>query len=254
MLKNNYLVIFAGGKGTRINSSEFYPKPLVMVDGDPIIFKVINSYKQAGVKNFIICLGFGAKAIKEFFIKRFDIKTDQLNIEGDLEVIDQTSKDKYLLIDTGAESGTGDRLKRVFDKISSDVFFLTYADGVTDLDISKIYEFFLKSKSKISMLAINPDIQYGVLSISQNGLVENFIEKPKAPYWINAGYFIIDKKFIEPYLFSKNNKSSISFEIDILPKLIPTGLVSAYKYSGFWKSVDTALDLDILKKLLKKIN
>jgi glucose-1-phosphate cytidylyltransferase len=223
-----------------------------MVDNDPIILKVINTYKKAGVKKFIICLGFGAKAIKEFFIKRFDIKTDQLNIEGDLEIIDQTSKDKYLLIDTGAESGTGDRLKRVFDKISSDHFFLTYADGVTDLDISKLYEFFLKSKSKTSILAINPDIQYGVLSILQNGLVENFIEKPKAPYWINAGYFVIDKNFIKPYLFSKNHNSSLSFEVDIVPKLIPTGLVSAYKYQGFWRSVDNAVDLDILKKLLKK--
>lgn len=252
MLKNNYLVIFAGGKGTRINSSELCPKPLVMVDDDPIIFKVINTYKKAGVKKFIICLGFGSQAIKQFFIKRFDIKTDKLNIEGDLEIIDKKTGDEYLLIDTGVESATGDRLKKVFSKISSDHFFLTYADGVTDLDISKLYSFFLKSKSKISILAINPDVQYGILSISENGLVNNFIEKPKAPYWINAGYFVVDKKFIETYLFAENNKSNISFEIDILPKLIPTGLVTAYKYDGFWKSVDTHSDLTILKSIINK--
>jgi glucose-1-phosphate cytidylyltransferase len=245
MLTKMWLVIFAGGKGSRLGSSKQKPKPLVSVGENPIIWEIISLYKKAGVSRFLICLGFGAPAIKKFFVEKITGHKTKLNLKGNLELHDTADGCQYILANTGVNAETGTRLAKVISMITSPSFFLTYADGLSDVSIEKLYDFHSTHQNKLSLLTIQPEFQYGVLQLRNDGGVVSFIEKPRSPYWINAGFFVIEKEALIPFLKKDCN---LSFEKDILPKVVAQGFTGAYKYKGFWGSVDTQKDLQILRE------
>lgn len=250
-LPNHWVVIFAGGTGTRLGSSEEIPKPLVLVHSEPLLWELILLYRKAGLKRFLICLGFGAKAIQKFFIQKFldtaIVSEEQEN--NSVKIFIPETEETFVLQDTGINTQTAGRLKQVLKKIDSDNFFLNYADGLSTVNISEMYEHHCKTNNKITLLTVQPTIQYGILNINQQNLVANFIEKPKAPYWINAGFFIINKETLLPFINTCNNDDS--FEVDVLPKMAQANLVGAYKHNGFWMSVDTQKDLLTLREKWK---
>lgn len=227
-MKSVPLIILAGGFGTRL--SEFtkkIPKPLIKVGGKPIIEHIIDHYAFYGVKNFIICVGYK----KNFFFTYFKKikKKKKLNIR---------------LVDTGINSMTGDRVKKVINLIKDD-FFLTYGDGLSDINIREQYKFF-KKKKKIGLIScVKPEPRFGILKIKNNN-VTNFIEKPIENRWINGGFFIFKNSFSK-YLTGKK----IILEKKPLEKLALDNKLAAFRHYGFWKCMDNLNDKKEFEKIIK---
>lgn len=248
--KKFWTVVLAGGQGCRMESSELVPKPMVNVGDNPLLWEVLQVYKRSGLKNFLICLGFGAQAIIDYFLSVVD-GSAVLTQDG-LEVLDKVNGYRYLLVDTGLESGTGSRISQVIDKVPGDVFFLTYSDGLSDVDVSDTYDFHKREGNGVTLLSVRPNIQYGVLNFSVDGKrVEGFLEKPLASYWINAGFFVINKNDLLPFC---NDDEKLSFEQDILPLIATSGSLGAYRHDGFWMSADTKKDLINLREKWSCLN
>ena len=229
-MKNLKVVILAGGFGTRLmEETKIKPKPLVEIGSYPIIQHIINHYSYYGLKNFVICLGYKGRQIRKYFKKS---KINKYN--------------KIQLIDTGLNSLTGERLRRIKGFVG-DQFFLTYGDGVSDINIKKTYEIFKKRKKIGLVTAINPEARYGILNIKKD-IVINFAEKPDHDnIWINGGFFIFDKRIFN-YLKGKNP----ILERKPLELLAKNKQLSSYKHRGFWKCMDTLRDKVDLNKIWKK--
>lgn len=229
-MKNLKVVILAGGFGTRLmEETKIKPKPLVKIGPYPIIQHVINHYSYYGLKNFVICLGYKGSQIKTYFKKSKNNKHNKIQ-----------------LIDTGLNSLTGERLRRV-ENFVSDQFFLTYGDGVSDVNIKKTYDIFKKKKKIGLVTAINPEARYGILNIKKD-IVVNFAEKPDHDnIWINGGFFIFDKKIFK-YLKGRNP----ILERKPLELLAKNKQLTSYKHKGFWKCMDTLRDKVDLNKIWKK--
>ncbi len=250
---NSWVVLFAGGQGSRLSSSENLPKPLVNIHKDPLIWELILLYKKHGLRNFLICLGFGAESIQKFFISKLGpscVITPEPEV-GSIKIFDAALQETYILQDTGLETQTAGRLKQVFHKISGEQIFLNYSDALSDVDLKKMYNFHTEqNKDGLTLLSVKPTIQFGVLDVDENNkTVKSFIEKPTADFWINAGFFIINKQTLLPFISACNNTQS--FEEEILTKTASQNLVKAFFYDGFWMCVDTQKDLLNLRKLWK---
>jgi len=221
------VVILAGGFGTRLSEETTkIPKPLVKIGKYPIILHLMRHYAYYGYKDFIICLGYKGDLIVDYFKKN---KQNHLNIQ---------------FVKTGLKSLTGERLKRVH-KYVSDPFFLTYGDGLSDVDILKTYKFYEKNKKIGLVTAINPLERYGILKLKKNNIVHNFSEKPKnSTHWINGGFFIFNNKFFK-YLKFKNP----ILERKPLQNLSKKNQLIAFKHKGFWKAMDTLRDKIELNKI-----
>jgi len=221
------VVILAGGFGTRLSEETTkIPKPLVKVGKYPIILHLMWHYAYYGYKNFIICLGYKGDLIVDYFKKN---KQNHLNIQ---------------FVKTGLKSLTGERLKRV-QKYVSDPFFLTYGDGLSDVNILKTYKFYEKCKKIGLVTAINPLERYGILKLKKNNTVYDFSEKPKnSSYWINGGFFIFSNKFFK---YLKYNNPIL--ERKPLYNLSKKKELVAFKHKGFWKAMDTLRDKIELNKI-----
>ena len=221
------VVILAGGFGTRLSEETTkIPKPLVKVGKYPIILHLMWHYAYYGYNDFIICLGYKGDLIVDYFKKN---KQNHLNIQ---------------FVKTGLKSLTGERLKKV-QKYVSDPFFLTYGDGLSDVDILKSYKFYQKNKKIGLVTAINPLERYGILKLKKNNIVHNFSEKPKnSTHWINGGFFIFNNKFFKYLKF--NNPI---LERKPLHNLSKKKELVAFKHKGFWKAMDTLRDKIELNKI-----
>ena len=229
-MDNLKVIIFAGGLGTRLmEHTTRIPKPLVKIGGQPILLHLIKHYEYYGLKNFVICLGYKGYLIKKYFKKK---KLKNINIE---------------FINTGLKSLTALRLKKI-EKYINDDFFLTYGDGLSDLDIKKTYNSF-KKKNKIGLVtAVNPSERYGILKLNKNNQVLRFSEKPfNSTHWINGGFFIFKKDFFK-YLSVKRNEM---LERKPLMKLTEEKQLYAFKHRGFWKAMDTLRDKVEFEKIWK---
>jgi glucose-1-phosphate cytidylyltransferase len=218
------VVILAGGKGTRLSESkQTIPKPLVCVGGIPIIVHIINYYCNYGYNDFIICLGFKGELIKKFFSKK-----KILGLEKNLSI---------KLINTGKNSLTGDRIKKI-EKYIKKPFFLTYGDGLSNINLKLTLKIFLKRKKIGLITAINPKSRFGTLNIKKNNLVKNIYEKNFFKNtWVNGGFFIFSKKIFK-YLKGKN----IILEEKPLKKMAKDNQLICYKHRGFWGCMDTYKD------------
>lgn len=244
------VVIFAGGKGTRIaEESHLKPKPMIEIGGKPILWHIMKIYAAQGFNDFIICLGYRGYQIKEYFFNYFLHNSDvSINIkDNSLKVINAASEDmKISMIDTGLETMTAGRLKRVLPFTENKPFMLTYGDGVADIDLNNLLSFHNKHGKLCTLTAIQPTSRFGVLNIISDQ-VHAFAEKPEDNgTWINGGFFVINPG-ITAYL--KNNSDEIMWERQPLDDLTKHQQLMAYKHHGFWKCMDTMRDKEELEEL-----
>ncbi|MDX8334901.1 glucose-1-phosphate cytidylyltransferase [Candidatus Cetobacterium colombiensis] len=236
-------VILAGGFGTRLSeATNLIPKPMVEIGGKPILWHIMKTYSLHGINEFVICCGYKAYVIKEWFANYFmhnsDVTVDLAN--NTIEVHECKAEPwKVTLVDTGLHTMTGGRIKRIQKYIGNEPFLLTYGDGVSDIDITASIEEHKKNGKALTVTAYKPNGKFGALEIDEVGSVNAFTEKPAGDgMWINAGYFIC-----EPEVFSYITEGdSTIFEKAPLENLAKDGKMHSYKHTGFWKPMDTLRD------------
>ncbi|HAW51654.1 MAG TPA: glucose-1-phosphate cytidylyltransferase [Flavobacteriales bacterium] len=243
------VVIFAGGKGTRISEeSHLKPKPMIEIGGKPILWHIMKIYSSYGYNEFVICLGYKGYMIKEYFLNYFIHNSDvTVNLENnEIEVHNSKSESfKVTLVDTGLETMTAGRLKRVERYIDSDNFMLTYGDGVTDINIKSLVEYHSENNKICTMSVIQPGSRFGVIETNEMGVVTQFTEKPKEDgAWINGGYFVLNKKV---FSYLKDDADNVMWERQPLEDLARDGELLTRKHNGFWKCMDTVRDRDELE-------
>jgi glucose-1-phosphate cytidylyltransferase len=242
-------VILAGGLGTRIaEESDLKPKPMVEVGGRPLLWHIMKSYSHHGVKDFIICLGYKGYVIKEFFFNYYRHTADlTINLKtGDHRVLNSQSEDwNVTLVDTGAETMTGGRLKRIAQYLDDETFCLTYGDGLSDINISAEIAFHKQHGKLATVAAVQPPGRFGVLNMLGNGDVTSFEEKPSDEIgWINGGFFVL-----EPKVIAYIDNDATSWEQDPLKYLARDGQLTGFQHQGFWQPCDTLRDKRQLESL-----
>jgi len=233
------VVLLAGGFGTRLSEeTEIKPKPMVEIGGKPILWHIMKIYSHYGFNEFIICLGYKGYVIKEYFANYFlhmaDVTFDME--KNQMEVHHQKAEPwKVTLVDTGANTMTGGRIKRVQDYVGNEPFMVTYGDGVADVNIADLVKFHNKHGKIGTMTAVQPSGRFGSLDKNDSGQVLSFKEKPKGDgSWINGGFFVF-----QPEIFNYIDGDSIVFEKQPLENLAVDRELVAYEHSGFWKPMDT---------------
>ncbi len=241
-------VILAGGLGTRISEeTQLKPKPMIEIGGKPMLWHIMKTYSSYGINDFVICCGYKGYMIKEYFANYFlhtsDVTFDMQN--NKMEVHKKFAEPwKVTLVDTGLETMTGGRLKRIKDFVKDGTFCFTYGDGLSDINISKLIEFHKKNKTISTVTAVQPPGRFGTLDISGNKIV-NFKEKPAGDgNWINGGYFVL-----EPSVFDYLDDDKTIWENKPLEKLAQENQLSAFKHTGFWQPLDTLREKNYLEKL-----
>jgi glucose-1-phosphate cytidylyltransferase len=241
-------VILAGGLGTRISEeTQLKPKPMIEIGGKPLLWHIMKTYSSYGINDFVICCGYKGYMVKEYFANYFlhtsDVTFDMQNNE--MEVHKKFAEPwKVTLVDTGLQTMTGGRLKRIKDFVKDETFCFTYGDGLSDINISKLIEFHKKNKTISTVTAVQPPGRFGTLDISGNKIV-NFKEKPAGDgNWINGGYFVL-----EPSVFDYLDDDKTIWENKPLEKLAQENQLSAFKHTGFWQPLDTLREKNYLEKL-----
>ncbi len=241
-------VILAGGLGTRISEeTSSRPKPMVEIGGKPILWHIMKIYSHYGINEFIVCLGYKGYAIKEYFANYFlhtsDITFDMKH--NKMEVHHQhTEPWTVTLIDTGEETMTGGRLKRVASFIGREDFCFTYGDGVSDVPIDQVIALHQKEKSLATLTATQPPGRFGVIDHIENKVL-SFKEKPKGEgSWINAGFFVLSPKVID---YIEDDHSV--WEQEPMRQIAAAGEMSVYFHDGFWQPMDTLREKNYLEEL-----
>ncbi|MCI8299584.1 MAG: glucose-1-phosphate cytidylyltransferase [Lachnospiraceae bacterium] len=243
------VVILAGGKGTRITEeSQYKPKPMIEIGDMPILWHIMKIYSHYGCNDFIICCGYKGYMIKEYFanyyLRTSDITFDFTN-NGDIKIHNSISEPwKVTLIDTGAETMTGGRIRRIQTYIpNGETFLMTYGDGVSNVNIQDLINFHKKNKKVATMTVVQPGGRYGAVEIQDDGTVNRFVEKPQGDGgWINAGFFVLDYE-----IFDYLKDDSEVFEKQPLETLAENNGLIAYKHTGYWQSMDSMRDRTILQ-------
>lgn len=244
------VVILAGGYGTRISEeSHLRPKPMIEIGGMPILWHIMKMYSSYGYNEFIICCGYMQHSIKEFFADYFLHRSDvtfDFSQNGEMTVHNNFSEPwKVTLVDTGLNTMTGGRVKRVQKYIGDEPFMLTYGDGVSDVDIGKLVEFHKQQGRMATLTAILVSQRFGVLDIDSNDAVHEFREKTAQDgSYINGGFMVL-----EPGIFDLIEGDSTVFEKYPLETAAKSGQLGAYKHDGFWQCMDTLRDKQLLEKL-----
>ena len=241
-------VILAGGLGTRISEeTNLKPKPLIEIGGMPILWHIMKSYSSYGINDFVICCGYKGYMIKEYFANYFLHNSDvTFDIKNNKMEVHHKSVEPWLvtLVDTGLETMTGGRLKRIKKFVSNDSFHFTYGDGLSNIDLTKLFKFHTKSKSVATVTAVQPPGRFGSLDIIEDK-VTKFKEKPSGDgNWINGGFFILN-----PNVFDYIENDSTIWEKEPLESLAHENELAAFKHSGFWQPLDTLRDKNYLEGL-----
>jgi glucose-1-phosphate cytidylyltransferase len=222
------VVILCGGQGTRLRpKTEELPKPLIPIGEKPILWHLMKTYSRHGHKDFILCLGHLGEKIREYFSKPENVEQDW-NIE---------------FADTGVNSTKAERLLKVRDLINDDNFLLAYGDDLSSVNINEVVDCHVKSNKVVTLMAINPVSQFGIIEIDGNDAVTNFKEKPKLSHWINAGYYVFNKKIFD-YL-----QPDFELEKEPLEKLANENQIVAFRFDGFFKTMNTLKDVIELNEM-----
>ena len=244
------VLLLAGGFGTRLSEeTDVRPKPMVEIGGKPILWHIMKIYSHYGFNDFVILLGYKGYYIKEYFANYFlhqsDVTIDLKN--NNMEILNNSSEPwKVTLVDTGLNSMTGGRVKRVENIVGNEPFMLTYGDGVADINISELVKFHKSHGKAMTMTSAQPEGRFGALNIESNAQVTHFLEKPKGDGgWINAGFFVCEPKVFN-YI---TDGDSTVFEQAPLQNLAKDGEIFTYKHDGFWKPMDSLKDKNDLNKL-----
>lgn len=243
------VVILAGGYGTRLSEyTENMPKPMVEIGGKPIIFHIMMNYSKFGFNHFYIALGYKSEYIKNYFLNFKYINTDiKICMENNkVEVLKPSSLNWTIsMINTGLNTMTGGRIKKLKSFISNETFLLTYGDGISDININKLIEFHKSQKKLITVTAVRPMARFGELTIDDDNKVLSFKEKPQINQgWINGGFFVVEPEFLN---LIEGDESIL--EKEPLERALSMGQLAAYKHEGFWQCMDTKRDKDYLETL-----
>jgi glucose-1-phosphate cytidylyltransferase len=250
------VVILAGGLGTRLaEETTIKPKPMVEIGGKPIIWHIMKTYAHFGYNEFIVCLGYKGNMIKEYFINYFlynsDITVELEKNELDIHFTNSESF-KVTLVDTGLNTNTAGRIKKIQKYVKDETFMLTYGDGVANVNIPELIKFH-KSKGKLATLtSIQLPGRFGNIETDDEGIVLKFREKPEGDgVWINGGFFVL-----EPGIFNylEGNMDAIQWEIKPLAEIASDSQLATYKHNGFWKCMDAMRDKIELEELWEKNN
>ena len=245
------VILLAGGFGTRLSElTSSIPKPMVPIGGKPILWHIMEGYAKFGHKDFYVALGYKAEMIKDYFLNYralnsdFTIELDTGNIvPHQLDSVDW----KVTLVETGDETLTGGRVKRMQPFIGNETCLLTYGDGVSNIDIDLLLEFHKSHGKMVTLSAVRPSARFGELEIDETR-VSSFTEKPQLHNgWINGGFFVLEPEFFE---FIKNDKTML--EREPLEKAVKMGELMAYHHHGFWQCMDTKRDQELLESLWLK--
>jgi glucose-1-phosphate cytidylyltransferase len=242
-------VILAGGFGTRISEeTHLKPKPMIEIGGKPILWHIMKMYSAHGVNEFVVCCGYKGYVIKEYFANYFlhmsDVTFDMTT--NDMKVHQNSAEPwKVTLVDTGDNSMTGGRLKRVAEHLAKDeAFCFTYGDGLADVDITALIAFHKQHGKLATVTAVEPAGRYGAI-VADGNTVKAFMEKPKGESgWINGGFFVLSPQVID-YIAGDHS----SWENDALTKLAAGGHLEAYRHRGFWQAMDTLREKNLLEDL-----
>jgi glucose-1-phosphate cytidylyltransferase len=240
-------VILAGGMGTRISEeSHLRPKPMIEIGGMPILWHIMKLYSAGGVHDFVICCGYLGYVIKSYFANyllhvsdvTFDVAKNQMQIH-------QSGAEpwKVTLVDTGTETMTGGRLKRVRQFLDNEEFFLTYGDGLSDIDVRSLLEFHRRQKVFATVTSVRPPARFGALATQGNRVI-SFQEKPEGNGWINGGFFVLSPTVID-YIEGDHTV----WEGEPLERLAREDQLAAYPHEGFWHPMDTLRDKNQLEAL-----
>jgi glucose-1-phosphate cytidylyltransferase len=236
------VVLLAGGLGTRLSEeTSMKPKPMVEIGGMPILWHIMKIYSSYGFNDFIVCLGYKGYLIKEYFANYFLHKSDvTIDMQkNSIDVHDSSAEPwKVTLVDTGTDSMTGGRIKRVQKHIGNETFMLTYGDGVGSIDVKKLLEFH-QSKGKLcTVTSVQPSGRFGALNILNDSDVHSFMEKPKGDgAWINGGFFVC-----EPGVFDYIKGDETIWEKEPMENIASDNQMVTFKHDGFWKPMDTLRD------------
>ena len=243
-------VILAGGYGTRISEeSHLRPKPMIEIGGMPILWHIMKWYSRFGINEFIICAGYKQDIIKKWFADYF-IHTSDITFDftsGNEVIVHKQNAEpwKVTVVDTGLDTMTGGRIKRVATYIGNETFCLTYGDGVCDVDVKALIEFHKQGGRVATLTGVQPEGRFGIMDLDGN-IIQSFREKSKEDMgWINGGFMVI-----EPAIFDYIDGDSTTFEHEPLELLASEGLLDCYKHNGFWQCMDTLRDKEKLEKLI----
>ena len=236
------VVLLAGGLGTRISEETVLkPKPMIEIGGMPILWHIMKMYSAHGFNDFVVCLGYKGYLVKEYFnnyfLHRSDVTVDLS--DNSLKVHDSQAEPwKITLVDTGLNSMTGGRIKRIQPHIGNEPFLLTYGDGVSNVDITGLVNFHRAHGKYCTVTAVQPSGRFGALNISEDDQVLSFREKPKGDgSWINGGFFVC-----QPEVFNYINGDDTTWEKEPMENIAHDGQMKTFKHDGFWKPMDTLRD------------
>lgn len=248
------VVLLAGGLGTRISEeSQFKPKPMIEIGGKPILWHIMKIYSHYGFNEFIICAGYKQHVIKEYFADYFLHTSDvTFDFTGDKQELivhrRETEPWKVTIVDTGLNTLTGGRVKRVRDFIGGERFFLTYGDGVSDVNMRDLLEFHKTHGKLVTLTSVNPGQRYGMLDIDEADMIHEFREKAKGDgFMINGGFLVC-----EPGMIDYIDGDFQMLEREPLQKIAKAGQLMAFKHNGFWQCMDTLREKQMLECLWEK--
>lgn len=242
------VVILAGGLGTRLaEETEVKPKPMVEIGEKPILWHIMKHYASYGFKEFVIALGYKGEVIKRFFLEHSTLQGSfSIDLQkGIVTPRGEVREDwKVHLVETGIDSSTGGRIRRVCDYIGDERFMLTYGDGVSNVDLNALLSLHEKNKCIVTLTAVRPPARFGGL-VFEGDLIWEFTEKPQiGEGWINGGFMVM-----EPRIFDYIESDSTNLEVDVLEKLAAESQLAAYRHEDFWQCMDTLRDKKLLEHL-----
>jgi len=241
-------VILAGGLGTRLSEETVIrPKPMVELGGRPILWHIMKLYSHFGIHDFVVCLGYKGYTIKEYFANYFLHNSDvTINLRNNELTVHQNSSEPWsvTLVDTGDDTATGGRLRRVRQHVEGETFCFTYGDGLADVDIAALIAFHRQKKTHATLTAVQPPGRFGVIDIEEDK-IRDFAEKPPGDgSWINGGFFVL-----EPEVFDLIDGDATSWERGPMETLARGGQLSAFRHTGFFHPMDTMRDRAYLEEL-----
>lgn len=245
------VVILAGGMGTRISEeTQIKPKPMIEIGGKPIIWHIMKIYAYHGFNEFVVCLGYKGHFIKEYFINYFLYNSD-ITVELDKNTLDvhftNTESFKVTLVDTGLDTNTAGRIKKIRNHVQNDTFMLTYGDGVSNVNIKELLNFHKSTGKMATLTSIQLPGRFGNIETNDKGLVTKFQEKPEGDgVWINGGFFVLEPSIFD---YLNGDVEFVQWEKEPLIKIANDGQLAAYRHKGFWKCMDAMRDKVELEEL-----
>lgn len=245
------VVILAGGLGTRISEESFLkPKPMIEIGERPILWHLLKGFEAQGFDEFIICLGYKGAMIKDYFLNYYHYNSDiTVDLATNTHEIHRTNSEKFkvTLVDTGLDTLTAGRLKRIAPYVEGEEFMMTYGDGLADVDLHALVDFHRAQKRVATVTAVRPAGRFGLMGLNKDALVTNFEEKPlNGDGWINGGFFVFGPQVFD---YLPEDADATMWEHGPMEALTRDGQLAAYKHPGFWKCMDALRDKEELEQL-----